>query len=245
MAIIRKSTNNKYWRGCGEENPPILLGAMVEPIWKNVWIFFLENLGFPHSSVGKESARNAGDPGFDSWVRKICWRRDRLPTLIFLGFPGGSAGKESTCKVGDLGSIPGVRRSSREWKGYPLLYSDLENSMCVGPQSQTRLSDFHFTKDRATILSSKPTPEYIPGQNLIQKDICSPVFTAAVFITARARENPQCPLTDEWMNIRLWDSPGQNTGKEWCALLQEIFPDLVMEPASLKSPALTGRFFYH
>jgi len=25
--------------------------------------FFLENLGFPHSSVDKESACNAGDPG--------------------------------------------------------------------------------------------------------------------------------------------------------------------------------------
>ena len=38
----------------------------------------------------------------DSWVRKICWRRDRLPTPVFLGFPGGSDGKESACNVGDL-----------------------------------------------------------------------------------------------------------------------------------------------
>jgi len=45
---------------------------------------------------------------FNSWVRKIRWRRDRLPTLVFLGFPCGSAGKESTCNVGDLGSIPGL-----------------------------------------------------------------------------------------------------------------------------------------
>ena len=26
-------------------------------------------------------------PWFDSWVRKIPWRRDRLPTLVFLCFP--------------------------------------------------------------------------------------------------------------------------------------------------------------
>ena len=45
-------------------------------------------------------------PRFDSWVRKIHWRRDRLPTPVFLGFPGGSAGKESVCKTGDLGLIP-------------------------------------------------------------------------------------------------------------------------------------------
>ena len=25
---------------------------------------------------------------FDSWAGKICWRRNRLPTLVFLGFPG-------------------------------------------------------------------------------------------------------------------------------------------------------------
>ena len=30
---------------------------------------------------------------FDSWVGKICWRRDRLPTPVSFGFPGGSAGK--------------------------------------------------------------------------------------------------------------------------------------------------------
>ena len=51
---------------------------------------------FPHSPVGEESACNAGDR-FDSWVGKIHWRRDRLPTPVFLGFLCGSAGKESTC----------------------------------------------------------------------------------------------------------------------------------------------------
>ena len=25
-------------------------------------------------------------PRFNSWVRKICWRRDRLPSPVFLGF---------------------------------------------------------------------------------------------------------------------------------------------------------------
>ena len=68
-------------------------------------------------------------PQFDSWVGKICWRRDRLPTPVFLGFPGRSAGKESACNVGDLGLIPGVGRSPGEGKGYPLQYPGLENSM--------------------------------------------------------------------------------------------------------------------
>ena len=66
---------------------------------------------------------------FNSWVGKICLRKDRLPTPLFLGFPCGSAGKESTCNVGDLGSVPGLGKSPGEGKGYPLQYSGLENSM--------------------------------------------------------------------------------------------------------------------
>ena len=89
-------------------------------------------------------------PQFDSWVRKIRWRRDRLPTPVFLGFPCGSAGKESTCHGGDLGSIPELGKSSGEGKGYSPKYSGLENSMdCIvhgGHKSQTRLATFtnHF-----------------------------------------------------------------------------------------------------
>ena len=79
--------------------------------------------GFPGGSAGKESACYGGRPQFDSWVRKIRWRRDRLPTPIFLGFPCGSAGKESACNAGDLGSIPGLGRSPGEEIGYPLQYS--------------------------------------------------------------------------------------------------------------------------
>ena len=84
---------------------------------------------FPDSSVGKESACKCRRPQFDSWVRNICWRRERLPTPVFLGFPCGSAGKESACNAGHLGFIPGLEISPGEGKGYPLQYSGLENSM--------------------------------------------------------------------------------------------------------------------
>ena len=48
-------------------------------------------------------------------VRKIHWRRDRLPTPVLLRFPGGSAVKESACNVGNPGLIPGLGRSP--WEG--------------------------------------------------------------------------------------------------------------------------------
>jgi len=69
---------------------------------------------------------------FDSWVGKICRRRDRLPTPVFLGFPSV---KESTCNVRDLGSIPGLGRSPREEN--PLQYSGLENSIDRGAWEAT------------------------------------------------------------------------------------------------------------
>ena len=96
-------------------------------------IIILHILDVPYSSVGKESACNAQRPWFDSWVGKICWRRDRLPTLVFLPFPCGSVGKESACNAGDLGSISGLGRSPGEGKGYPFQYSGLENSMDYSP----------------------------------------------------------------------------------------------------------------
>ena len=55
--------------------------------------------------------------------------KDRLPIPVFLDFPGGSDGKESSCSAGDLGSVLGLGRSPEEEKGYPLQYSDLENSV--------------------------------------------------------------------------------------------------------------------
>ena len=42
MAIIKKSTNSKCWRGCGEKG--ILLHSwweckLIQPLWKTVWLF--------------------------------------------------------------------------------------------------------------------------------------------------------------------------------------------------------------
>ena len=57
--------------------------------------------GYPGGASGKEPAcqcRTHKRCGFDPWVGKIPWRRDRLPTPVFLGFPGGSDGKEPACQ---------------------------------------------------------------------------------------------------------------------------------------------------
>ena len=68
------------------------------------------------------------DPDLPSRVRKIPWRRGRLPSPVFLGFPGGSADKESACNAGDLALIPGLGRAPGREHGNPLQHSCLENS---------------------------------------------------------------------------------------------------------------------
>ena len=83
---------------------------------------------FPHSSVSKESACNAGDPrsihgsgrsagegiGYPlqySWASLVAQLVKNLPAMR------------------ETGSILGLGRSPGEGKGYPLQYSGLENSM--------------------------------------------------------------------------------------------------------------------
>ena len=42
MAIIKKSTNNKWWRGCGEKGPLLHYWwecKLVQPLWKIEWRF--------------------------------------------------------------------------------------------------------------------------------------------------------------------------------------------------------------
>ena len=143
----------------------------IESVITTLYLIFcvLLSFSFAHSSVGKESACNAGDPGsipglgrsagegigcpfqyscaslvaqlvknllqcrrpgFDPWVGKIPWRRERLPTLVFwpgefhgLCSPWGHKELDMTEPLHFHFSLPCIG----EGNGNPLQCSCLEN----------------------------------------------------------------------------------------------------------------------
>ena len=94
MAIIKISTNNKCWRGCGEKG--ILLHycwecKLIQPLWKTVWRF-LKKLGRkpPYDPVipllhkypdVTKTEKDTCTPGFTASLFIIArtWKQPRCP----------------------------------------------------------------------------------------------------------------------------------------------------------------------
>ena len=95
MAIIKKPTNNKYWRGCGEKG--MLLHCwweckLILPLWKMVWRFLkklgikppydpeIPLLGIYHEETKIE--KDASIPLFTAALFTIArtWKQPRCPS---------------------------------------------------------------------------------------------------------------------------------------------------------------------
>ena len=140
--------NIKLFSLCLKKKPP-LLSCPQKPsslLCKQPGIA----VGLLCSSVGKEPACNAGDPG-------LIPGSGRSPGEG-IGFPLQYSWASLVAQL--VNNPPAMRatlgRSPGEGKGYPLQYSGLENSMdCIVNEvtkSQIRLSDFHFQESLYRII---------------------------------------------------------------------------------------------
>ena len=95
LAIIKKSTNNKCWRGCGEEGRLLHCWwecKLIQPLWKTVWRF-LKKLGIkppydraiPLLGIDPEETRIEKDKCVPLFIAALftiarTWKQHRCPS---------------------------------------------------------------------------------------------------------------------------------------------------------------------
>ena len=135
--------------GCSSSHHPnlgnLISGSELPLLWENICGIIT---GFPHSSAGKESACNAGDPGSIPGSGRSPGKG--------IGYPLQYSWASLVAQL--VRNLPAIQETwvqSLGWedplekgKANPLQYSGLENSMdCIVhgvAKSRMRLSDFHF-----------------------------------------------------------------------------------------------------
>ena len=89
------------------------------------------------------------------------------------------------------------------------------------------------TKKRTTVWSSNPLLAIYPEKNISQRDTCSPVFTPALFTTAKTWKQPKCPLTEDWIK------------KTWYIHTMEYYPATKKEWNNAICSNMDGPRDYH
>ena len=69
-----------------------------------------------------------------------------------------------------------------------------------------------------------------PEETKIEKDMCTPMFIAAVFTIARTGKQPRCSSTDEWIK-KLWYI---YTMEYYSAIKRNAFESVLMRRMNLK-----------
>ena len=129
-------------------------------------------------------------PQFNSWVRKICWRRDSLPTQKY------SWASLVTQLVKNLPAMWETWVWSLTWedspgggKDYPLQYSDLENSMdCIVhglTKSWTKTEWLSLSHTQAAVTSPEIALFLLLGSDIISRWKC----LLCIFPTEESKDN--------------------------------------------------------
>ena len=69
-----------------------------------------------------------------------------------------------------------------------------------------------------------------PEETRIERDTCTPMFTAALFTIARTWKKPRCPLVDEWIR-KFWYI---HTTEYYSSIKRNTFESLLMRWMTLE-----------
>ena len=107
LAIIKKSTNNKYWRGCGEKGTLSHCWwecKLIQPLWKTVWRFLKKK---QNQNKTKKKPRNKATmwprnstPRHILWGNQN-WKRTRIPLFTAALFTIARTWKQHRCPSTD------------------------------------------------------------------------------------------------------------------------------------------------
>ena len=97
MAIINKSTNNKYWRGCGEKGTPYTVGRDV-----NQYNHYEKLYGSSSEKLNIELPHDSARPFLGIYLKKTIIQKDTC-TLILIAslFSIAKAWKQPKCPLTD------------------------------------------------------------------------------------------------------------------------------------------------
>ena len=92
-------------------------------------------------------------------------------------------------------------RNNKCWREY----DQREPSYTVGGNVNWKIVWKYFRKINIELSYDLAIPllGIHPDKTFIQKVTCTPMFTAALFLTVKTGKQPECPSTDEWIK-KIW-----------------------------------------
>ena len=142
-------------------------------------------------------------------------------------FPCSSDGKESACNVGDLGLMLVLGRSPGEGKGYPLLYSGLENSSrnqdCQEKYQQPQICRWYHSNGRKQRETKEPLDE---GERREWKSGLKTRHSKTKIMAFGPITSWQKYFAISWSPISLWMVTATTKLKDNCYLEEKIMTNL-------------------